>query len=141
MQSRSVQDLVLHRPPMCLLDAVHSVSEGRIVCSLTLREDSAFVEASRVRSVVALEWMAQAVAAHTGALRLESGLAPARGYVVTSRRMDFFVPYFSVGEQLEVEACLRWSDGKTSNFDCVVRRDGQVTVEGTLTTHQPSPGP
>jgi predicted hotdog family 3-hydroxylacyl-ACP dehydratase len=140
MQPRSVQELVPHRSPMCLLDAVEMVDEERILCSLRLREDSAFVEDSVVRPVVALEWMAQAIAAHTGALRLEAGLSPVRGYIVASRRLEFRVPYFSVGERFEVEAQLRWTDGKTANFDCVVRREGEVLVDGTLTAHQPAPG-
>src|SRR6185369_5593006 len=59
-------DLVPHRPPMLLLDRVLAYSNEAVSCEVNIRPDSPFVEGALVPAVVALEYMAQAVAAFAG---------------------------------------------------------------------------
>ncbi len=51
-----LEAILPHRPPMILLDRVEEAGDGYLVCSVTLREDSPFVDDGAVSPVVATEY-------------------------------------------------------------------------------------
>lgn len=132
-----IGQLLPQTPPMRLLDRVCDWDELSVITELTLTDSSPFVEAGKVRAVIALEWCAQTIAAHAGCMRRAAGKAPVWGFVVSSREMQFACDHFDVGQRIQVRACLRFSDGATSSYDCWVAAQGKKLVRGSLTVHQP----
>jgi predicted hotdog family 3-hydroxylacyl-ACP dehydratase len=131
-----IRELVPHRPPMLLLDEVLSWEAGKTVCLVVLRDDSPFVEAGRVPPMVAVEYMAQCVAASAG-LRGNAQGEPVRiGYLVGAREIVLPAEPFRVGDVLHVEASHVWGDDTLGNFQCSVERRGEVVARATLNVYR-----
>jgi predicted hotdog family 3-hydroxylacyl-ACP dehydratase len=129
-------ELVPHRPPMLLLDEVESWDQGKTACRVILRDDSPFVEAGRVSPMVAVEYMAQCVAASAG-LRGHARGEPVRvGYLVGAREIALPAEPFRVGDVLRVEASHVWGDELLGNFQCTVERAGEVVARATLNVYR-----
>jgi predicted hotdog family 3-hydroxylacyl-ACP dehydratase len=132
--------LVPHAPPMLLLDAVTLHEPGRVRCAARVRPDWPFVEDGRVEAVVALEVMAQAVAAFAGLSGRAEGQAPRLGMLLGTRALELAVPHLSVGDALTVEAQHVFSDEALGTFRCTVERAGPAgperVAEATLNVYQ-----
>jgi predicted hotdog family 3-hydroxylacyl-ACP dehydratase len=128
---------------MLLLDEVRDADESRIECSVVLRPDSPFVEGDRAASTLALECMAQCVAAWVG-LRDHAAGQPVRvGYLVGTREVTFAVDEFRVGDELLIEATRLWGDEALGHFACAVRRGDETVAKASLNVHRsarPLPG-
>lgn len=129
-------ELLPHRPPMLLLDEVTSWNGDRVECRVVLRDDSPFVEAGRVASTIAVEYMAQCVAAFAGLRGRERGEPVRIGYLVGAREVTFAVDDLRVGDVLRVEASPVWGDETLGNFACAVDREGEAVARGTLNVYQ-----
>jgi predicted hotdog family 3-hydroxylacyl-ACP dehydratase len=131
-----IEQLVPHRRPMLLLDSVSSGDEKHIECSVTLRDDSPFVEGGRVRSTLAIEYMAQCVAAWAG-LQGHATHEPIRiGYLIGAREITLEVDHFFVGDHLRVEATKVWGDMVLGHFACAVHRGSETLASGTLNVYR-----
>jgi len=115
-------DLLVHRPPMIWLRAIENHDA---------RETSALVEVADcgalrdpdggVGAHVAIEWMAQCVAAHAGIERRASGAAPTLGLLLGSRYVRFARPAYNANERFRVVAIRGWGDDRGAvSFDCRV---------------------
>ena len=62
----AIAEVLPHSAPMILLEEIVACGGASIRCRATIRSDSMFVAAGRVRAIVSLEYMAQAVAAFAG---------------------------------------------------------------------------
>jgi predicted hotdog family 3-hydroxylacyl-ACP dehydratase len=82
-----IQDLLPHRPPMLLLDAVVGFDEESAQCSVTIHESSTFFDDGGVPAWVALEYCAQCVAAFAGLKAHHSGGEPRIGLLVAAREL------------------------------------------------------
>lgn len=132
-----VLELVPHDAPMSLLDRVYTVSEAGLVAGLTVRADSPFCEAGGVPALVAIEYMAQAVAAYAGHRALSAGRPVELGFLVGSRRYQASSAFFPVGTPLWV--CVKplvQGDNGLSVFDCRVLTEG-IEVSANLNVFQP----
>jgi len=107
---------------MLLLDEVLLADEKRIECRVVLRADSPFVAGDRVRATLAIEYMAQCVAAWVGLQDHARGLPVRIGYLVGAREVTFAVDEFQVGDDLRVEATRLWGDEMLGHFACAVRK-------------------
>jgi predicted hotdog family 3-hydroxylacyl-ACP dehydratase len=117
---------------MILLDAIVAHGAGSIRCRATIRSDSPFVAAGRVRAIVSLEYMAQAVAAFAGMRGRTIGAPPRIGYVIGAREMTMEVDQFEIGDELVVDAEEVWGDERMSSFRCRVFRDGRCVAGANL---------
>ncbi len=127
-----IEAVLPHRPPMILLDRVEDDGEGYLRCSVTLREDSPFVENGAVSSVVVVEYMAQCVAAYSGLKAVRRG-DPARiGYLLGTRSVELAAATCEVGEELIVRAEHVWGDDALGQFDCTVHSAGRLVAAGVL---------
>jgi len=135
-----IEKLVPHTPPMRLLDQVVDRSESSITCSLVIRSDSTFVRQGRVRSAVALEYMAQCVAAFAGYAQYHAGKPPKIGYLVSIREAVFDTDYLYVGDELLVRADHCWGSDQAATFRCEVHRAGSAVARATLSVIQRSTG-
>ena len=129
-------ELLPQAGPMRLLARVLAHSPERTVCALDPASSELFRDAEgRVPGWVALEWMAQCIAAHGGLLARAAGRAPAPGMLVGARRVDLAVSDFALGEPLEVEARYAGSAGPLASFDCALRAGAEVLATGALSVY------
>lgn len=135
-----IAELLPHRAPMLLLDEVLECSPGRARCAVRLGPDSPFMEAGRVRALVALEYMGQAAAACAGLRARQGGGAPVAGLLLGTRELSLAVEHFTVGDALTVEAEAVAEDERISSFRCRVLRGEALAAEAVLNVLLLPPG-
>src|SRR5580658_879113 len=123
-------DVVPHRPPMLLLDEVVAWDGTRVECRVVLRDGSPFVEAGRVASTLAIEYMAQCIAVYVGLQAYARGEPIPKGYLVGAREISLPAAGFRVGEELRVMATPLWGGPTLGSFECTVDRVGEVVASG-----------
>lgn len=128
-----IAELLPHRPPMLLVDELVECVPGRARGRVHLRPDSPFMEAGRVRALVALEYMGQTAAACAGLRARQGGGAPAIGLLLGTRELTLAVDHFTAGDTLTVEAEQAAEDERISSFRCRVLRGEEVAAEAVLT--------
>ncbi len=129
--------LLPHRPPMILLDELLAYDETAATAAVVIREDSLFVERGGVPAHIGLEYMAQACAAHAGALAGERGEPVKVGFLLGTRQYRADVPCFRVGERLVVSVTAIYRDEQMGAFDCRIAIDGRPVATAQLTVYQP----
>lgn len=135
-----IAEIVPHKPPMVLLDVVTSHTPEATTCSVQIAAGAPFAGVDgNVPNWVAVEYMAQCAAAHSGLCERAAG-APIRiGFLLGSRRVVFHTPHFELGCELEVSAREAWSDGEMASFTCTVRErgSGRLLAECELSAYSP----
>lgn len=136
-----IDQLVIHRGTMLLLDRLLEANENSAVAEVVISSASPFWRAGHgVPAYVGLEYMAQTIAAFDGALRLETGAEPSIGFLLGSRRYSSKERYFTDGMRLKVHAKMAFSDGGMASFDCVIRSDEAELVSASLNVYRPENG-
>ena len=133
-----IAELLPHAHPMILVDRVSSFQPGRAVCEVVLRPDSPFVEEGQVRALVAIEYMAQSVAAYAGLRARTRGDAPSLGFLLGSRDLKLHVERLHAGDALRVEIEHVFGDDQLGSFKCQVQRGAEVVAEALLSVYQVS---
>ena len=129
---------VPHRGAMSLLDTVVHHDDLTVVARVRVSADGPFTGADGVPAWVGIEYMAQAVAAWSGARARSGGGSPRIGYLLGSRRYEAAVPAFEIGAELEVFAqCELMGDNGLGMFDCRITQDGRVLASGRLSVFEP----
>jgi predicted hotdog family 3-hydroxylacyl-ACP dehydratase len=133
---------VPHRGAMSLLETVEHCDEQGIVARVRVPVDGLFADADGVPSWVGIEYMAQAVAAWSGARARGGGESPRIGYLLGSRRYEATVAAFEAGAELQVFAqCELTSDNGLGMFECRITQDGRVLASGRLSVFEPPKNP
>lgn len=146
----SIDALIPHQPPMRLLDELCSYDDKSTSSRVRLTEASPFMREGRVAAVVALEYMAQCVAAHAtlhpnaaenastdlleGSIELPR---PRIGYLVGVRRLDLMVEHFEIGDELLVTVSHVWGGSEGAQFLGQVERNNVVAASATMTVFIP----
>jgi predicted hotdog family 3-hydroxylacyl-ACP dehydratase len=125
-----------HRPPMILIDELLSSSDDSLCARVRLREDSPFVEDGRVSSLVAIEYMAQTVAALAGLRKRARGEEVRRGYLLGCRELKLPVAELRAGDELTVRVRETWATDELGHFDCSVTRGEELVALGVLSVYQ-----
>ena len=129
---------VPHRGAMNLLETVAHCDDERIEARVRVPADGLFMGADGVPAWVGIEYMAQAVAAWSGARARTGGGSPRIGYLLGSRRYEAAVPAFEVGAELQVFAqCELMGDNGLGMFDCRIEQHGRVLASGRLSVFEP----
>jgi predicted hotdog family 3-hydroxylacyl-ACP dehydratase len=131
-----IQELLPHRGRMLLLDGVVAAGPSFVTCRVVIRSDSSFAEAGRVPGLVALEYMAQAVAAYAGLKARGLGQPVRIGYLLGSRDVTLPGRDFQAGDELLVDAQHQFGDEAIGAFDCEVTLRGEVVASGCLNVYQ-----
>jgi predicted hotdog family 3-hydroxylacyl-ACP dehydratase len=133
----SIAELLPHRPPMLLLDAVESVGDDCLVATVTISADSLFAEPDGVPTHIGLEYMAQACGALAGWLALEAGDPVRIGFLMGTRSMSIHRAWFAIGERLTISAVLVYRDAVTAAMGASIEIGGERVAEAQLTVYQP----
>lgn len=135
-----VSEVLPQRGRMMLLSAVLEHAASDTVCAIEVGPDSPFLEADgAVAPWIALEYMAQCVAAHAGLDARAKGEPPKVGFLIGSRRLEFRTKGFRVGQRLTVRATRTWGENEFALFTCrLIDTESQaILVEGNLNVFLP----
>jgi predicted hotdog family 3-hydroxylacyl-ACP dehydratase len=133
----SIEQLLIHRPPMLLLDKVIGYNESEVVAGVTITASSLFLTPEGVPGHVAVEYMAQACGAYAGAMALDAGAPVKIGLLLGTRLCRVLVPWFRVGDRLLVSASIVFHDEQLAAFDCKIEVGGQLAADAQLKVYQP----
>ncbi|AKC71001.1 hypothetical protein MB84_18270 [Pandoraea oxalativorans] len=134
-----IGELLPHRAPMLLIDAVTAHDANSICVQATPDMHGWYADAQGDMPVhIVIELMAQAIAAHEALTRRLSGLPPAPGVLLGTRRLEATVTSLPGGRPVSVHAtCVLRDDTGNGAYDCHVESDGESVVTATLKVHQP----
>ena len=133
----TIDSVMIHRPPMLLLDEVIEYNDNEIVAGATIRHDSTFITPHGVPGHAAIEYMAQACGAYAGVIALEGGLPVRMGFLIGTRLCKVRVPWFRLGDKLSISAAIVLHDEQLAAFDCRIEIDGRVVADAQLKVYQP----
>jgi predicted hotdog family 3-hydroxylacyl-ACP dehydratase len=132
----AIEELLPHAPPMLWVDEVCGCEEDLVRCKLTLREDHVFVEERSVDPLIAIEWMAQAVAALVGLWDRQKQIDPRPGFLIAIPEACLEVERFHVGDTLFITAKRVWGDEQLASFECQVERAGVQVARAQLSVYR-----
>jgi predicted hotdog family 3-hydroxylacyl-ACP dehydratase len=108
MSYPTVANLLPHRPPMRLIDAILDEKERGLVCRVVIRDDFPFLERGEAELVVCVELIAQSVGCFTGLVDQRNGKRPRPGLLVGCRDARFAGDPLRRGDDLTVTIETRW---------------------------------
>lgn len=130
------EDIMPHAPPTLALDEILAYDEDRLEATVHLAEPLPFLRHGRARGALAIELIAQGVAAHVGTRDRHLGYEVRRGYVVAIREADLGAAFFHEGDRLEVAVQRTGGDERTCTYRGTVRREGASVAHASLTIHR-----
>ncbi len=137
-----LEELLPHRPPMVLIDAVESFDAAtkRLVARVTIGPNQLFCTSDGVPNWVAIEYMAQTAAALVGLYdKVTAPGAPARpGLLLGTRRLDLKLDRFEMGKTYFISAENVFSDDEAASFICSIQdAAGDTVATATLSAYRP----
>ena len=130
-----ISRLIPHRGSMCLLDQVETWDADHIVCRATshLRLDNPLRDDSGLRAVCAIEYGAQAIAAHASLLGRANGRPLERGVLAALRHVTTTLSHLDeLKGALTIVATLQLTHEQGSIYDVTVTGDGRTVLTGRL---------
>lgn len=129
---------VPHRAGMSLLTSVERHDGESIVARVRVPAQGLFATPGGVPAWVGIEYMAQAIAAWSGARARAGGGSPRIGLLLGSRCYAAATPLFEEGAELLVHAqCELMGENGLGMFDCRIEQDGRVLASGRLSVFEP----
>jgi len=138
--SYPIEQVVPHDHPMILVDALVAYNATCAQCRVNITSTSNFFNDVKqsVPSYVAIEYMAQSIAAFANANEKDQGGEVAIGFLVSSRKLKVFVSNFTLGMKLDVFVeQLYVEESGLSAFDCFIEHDGERVAEAKINIFQP----
>ncbi len=135
-----IEQVVPHDHPMILIDELLKYDQEKACCQVTITPTSNFFNAQKqsVPSYVAIEYMAQSIAAFANANEKDKGGEVAIGFLVSSRKFKVYVSEFSLAAQLVV--CVEQlyvEESGLSAFACKVEQNDKLVAEAKINIFQP----
>ena len=127
-----LEELLPHRPPMVLIDAVESfdAESKSLVARVTIGEKQLFFDGEGVPNWVAIEYMAQTAAALVG--YYDKHVAPGQparpGLLLGTRKLDMKLERFEAGKTYRIVAENAFSDSDAASFVCRIDDETGATV-------------
>lgn len=130
----AVTELVPHEHPVLALDELTSWQEGEATGRLTVRADNPLAHDGVIDSVMALEYIAQCVAACLGMEAYAGGGNVRVGMVVACRKMTLHQPHLKVGKGYVVDVRQVRGTDSISHYDGDLRDErGKPIASCTMT--------
>lgn len=133
-------DLVLHRPPLLLLEAIKETSEEHCIALVRVDPNAWYAEPDgAMPGWFGMELMAQTITAYSGSRKRLLGLPPKIGFNLGTRSYESSLPGFPANAVLEVEIRLKYLDESgLSAFACEIRHLGQIVARAMVKTFEPT---
>ncbi|MCK5942041.1 MAG: hypothetical protein KAI24_08745 [Planctomycetes bacterium] len=129
-----VSELVPHEKPVLALERLTAWREGHAEGELTIRDDNPLLRDGRIDSVMALEYMAQCVAACLGMEAYVGGGNVRVGMVIACRQMKIMAPSLELGRRYLVTADQVRGTDAISHYDgTLATTDGELVATCTMT--------
>jgi predicted hotdog family 3-hydroxylacyl-ACP dehydratase len=129
-----VTELVPHQPPVLALERLTSWQKEHAVGELTIRADNPLLLDGKVETVMALEYMAQCVAACLGMEAYVGGGDVRVGMVIACRQMRITAPHLLLGQTYRVTADQVRGTDAISHYDgAITDADGAPVATCTMT--------
>lgn len=122
---------------MVLIDELIECDAQFVHAQVTIQTDSPFFQGVGVPSYVALEYMAQSIAAWSGFQQNHTNVLPRIGFLLGSRQLKLFCNAFKQGETLDIFGQLNYFEGEIAAFYCWIEKNQKRVAEGALTVFQP----
>jgi predicted hotdog family 3-hydroxylacyl-ACP dehydratase len=136
---RTIEDVVPHRGPMCLLDRVLHWDAETIQTEVVVPHEGLFVRDGGVPAWVGIEYMAQAIAAWAGCRARDAGRAPGIGFLLGSRRYTCTQELFPSGTRLVITArCELLGDNGLGMFACTVLAGEEQWAVANVSVFEPT---
>jgi predicted hotdog family 3-hydroxylacyl-ACP dehydratase len=131
-------EFIVHRKPMLLLDELVDIEAEFAACEWQVGNDSAFLEGNLgVPAYIGIEFMAQCIAVHAGAIERVEGSPPAIGLLLGTRRFRSAEQYFKLHDTYRVECKMQIrNDDGMGSFDCRILSDNKTIIEARLSVLQ-----
>lgn len=130
-------DILPHKDPMILVDKVMDFQDDFIHVTLSIRPGIPFYNQGKVPSYIALEYMAQAVAAWNGLILKKYNQPPRIGFLLGTRKLTLDRTSFKEGELLNIYGRSKYSDGEMASFECWIDIEGKQVALASLNVFQP----
>lgn len=140
----NIAELIPHHGAMCLLDTIESWDERHIRCAASShhRLDNPLRDATGLRTVCAIEYGAQAMAAHAALLGNPSAHGPAAGLLVAAREIVMAISHLDgIAGALTVRAERVLINGNGSIYNVIVTGEGRTLLSGRLSVMIPAATP
>lgn len=133
-------DLVLHRPPLLLLEGIQEATEDKCVTRVKVDPAAWYADADgSMPGWFGIELMAQTASAYSGSRKRSRGLSPRLGLNLGTQNYECSMPRFPGGATLEVEIKLHYLDESgLSAFVCEIRHLGRPVARAMLKTFEPT---
>lgn len=135
-----IESVVPHEHPMILIDELIQYDEIKASCQVTITAKSNFYNttSNSVPSYVAIEYMAQSIAAFANANKKDKGEEVAIGFLVSSRKFKVFVSEFKLAAKLNIKVeQLYLEESGLAAFNCEVEQDSELVAKAKINIFQP----
>lgn len=126
-------DLLLHRPPMLLVDEMLSANSERAEAKILIDDTSSFFQPGKgVPSHIGMEYMAQTIGLIAGTISRERGDGAPLGYLLGTRKYQCNTRWFPPGAVLIIDAQEELSDDTLGVYQCNIRNEkGTVPISAS----------
>lgn len=132
-----IEHILPHAKPMILIDKIIACSEDFIHSTLQITADIPFFVEGGVPCYIALEYMAQTIAAWSGIMARAKQEKPKVGFLLGTRKLTLNEETFVSGDLLDIYGKLKYNDGEMACFDCWVTVNQLQIVSAQLNVFQP----
>ena len=129
------EELIPHSPPMVLVDNIVDYGTDWLEARITIKPDSYFFDSEHqgVGSWVAIEYMAQAIAALAGIRAKSQGQEVKLGFLLGSRKYHIHQPFLAVNQEYRIKVQqLYMDDSGLASFDCSIYQQDTIFAQAKL---------
>ncbi len=126
ISGEGVSGLLPHSGSMVLLDRIIEITDEHAMSSLTIRNEGGRfgIVDGQVPSWLALEWMAQTIAAIAGFRASKCGAPVEPGFLLGTRRFETSRAMYPIGDEVVVTAsCILSGNNGMDVFSCLAQGD------------------
>lgn len=131
-----LSEVVPHDPPMRWIDGIVSFDGDSITCSAQPRAGMLYMDADSAENVIAIEWVAQSVAAFVGMRDKAAGKEPTPGFLIAVPEMVFHIDRFDSGCEVRIEITPIRETLDTGSYAAQVFRGVELAAEGRVSVYR-----
>jgi len=141
MNKYSVMQVIPHREKMVLIDSLDNYDVDSATCLVKITAENLFYDNTKqgVPSYIGCEYMAQSIAAFSGAHDLDNGKPVGIGFLLGSRKYQSNQPYFSLNSVLKIIVNQLYSEESGLRvFDCTIHdQNNELLAFAKINVFQP----